>query len=198
MTIKALFPELIYYDKVNIDNDKILDYCLLCKNTIPSRRISNVGGWQSNNIHDRDLLLTPLKDLSIYLKLIFLGVFENVGYKTSGKEVHLDAWININGHGHYNSKHVHQNSQLSGVYYVKVPEHSGNLKLYRNIDPTFSPFKCPDNIVHYDNPYTNEVCEIVAREKHLIIFPSHLPHSVDRNEMIDQDRISIAFNSVLF
>lgn len=196
MSIQSIFPEFVYNEVLDIDNNEIINYCLLCKDSIPSRTISNIGGWQSNNIQDDELLSTPLRGLAELLRKRFLLVFNYVGYKTSGKQVHLDAWININGSGHSNSPHVHQNSMLSGVYYPKVPEKSGNLMLYRSIDPTFVKFKS-ELFDHLNNPYTNNVAQFVPKEKSLIIFPSHLRHAVDVNNS-EENRISIAFNSVVF
>ena len=48
MNKKLLWPtELYYFKNVNIDNDKIKKIILEKEKTEPSRKISNMGGWQS-------------------------------------------------------------------------------------------------------------------------------------------------------
>lgn len=192
---REIFPEFVYDNILDVDNESILSYCLSWREHSPGRKISNVGGWQSHNIQDEDLAETPLRMLSQVMKSVFYDVFEEAGYKTDGKQIYLDAWININGRGHYNDIHVHHNSMLSAVYYVKVPEYSGNLKLYRNTG-TFSKFYGKDLVNHKNTSYTNSVVEFVPVEKSVLIFPSYIPHSVDASSNYDE-RVSIAFNSVL-
>lgn len=82
-------------------------------------------------------------------------------------------WFNLMGPGHRTSLHTHEEDDelLSAVYYVTMPEHSGDLVLES------SPF----TIRLHPSPGM------------LACFPPHLPHAVERNES-DQDRLSVAFN----
>ena len=118
--------------------------------------------------------------------------------KTIYEQEHLDLepvlgnmWANINPPGGMNRAHQHPNSLWSGVYYIKAPKNSGNLK----IDD-------PRSVACMSRPKQKEgqVPERLFRETHYepvagrcIMFPSWLMHCVDPNESNDI-RISVSFN----
>lgn len=97
-------------------------------------------------------------------------------------ETSYNFWGNINKLGGYNNLHSHLNStdlddilnMFSAVYYIKVPQNSGDI-CFSN--PLF---------INFLNHYT-------PQEKDLIVFPSYVPHLVRPNKT-NEDRISIAFN----
>ena len=78
--------------------------------------------------------------------------------------------------------HVHAQSAISGVYYVRVPPQAGDLKLQ---DPRGFPM-FPFERSHYISP----------EEGDLVLFPGWLPHAV-LPTMGDEPRIAIAFNLVV-
>lgn len=104
-----------------------------------------------------------------------------------------NAWININPPGAYNRSHIHPQSNISGVWWIKIPENSGVIQFE-------SPFEfSQDRLINsyrkdiresvnmFDNFYLNPVEGTIA------LFPSDLRHFVDVNNSTE-DRISIAFN----
>ena len=147
---------------------------------------TNVKGWHSTtNMHEKQE----------FKKLV------NALYEAQNKiyiEEHLDSepflgnmWANVNPPGGMNRAHQHPNSLWSGVYYVKAPENSGDLKIDdpRNcasmIRPRQKEGKLPSRLyreTHY-KPVTGRC----------IMFPSWLMHCVDPNESNDI-RISVSFN----
>lgn len=104
-----------------------------------------------------------------------------------------DSWINIHKRGHSAGPHVHHNSLVSGVLYLKVSENSGDLVFHK---PALSLIPFPpaldldvDSYNIYNckswghRPKTNDIC----------LFPSVVTHSVDPNES-DEERWCLAFN----
>ena len=94
----------------------------------------------------------------------------------------FEFWANINSLGGANNVHTHISrndaeslqKNMSGVYYLKVNEKSGNIGFLNPI-------------------YLNEQTFYIPKEKDLIIFPSYVPHFVEPN-LNSEDRITIAFN----
>ena len=102
-----------------------------------------------------------------------------------------NMWANINPPGGMNRAHQHPNSLWSGVYYIKAPNKSGDLKID---DPRASA------AMYRPRQKEGPVPERLFRETHYepvagrcIMFPSWLMHCVDPNESNDI-RISVSFN----
>ena len=65
-----------------------------------------------------------------------------------------NMWANINPPGGMNRAHQHPNSLWSGVYYVKAPKNSGNLKIVFNLD----------KILTGPEPTSNTFISLLAKE----------------------------------
>lgn len=172
------FSTRIWFDQCNnIDNKKLKKDILEFSEKEKNQIISNVGGYQGHKFHDQNWYTTicskiplredkPIANFKIY------------------------NWVNINKKGDYNQKHTHLNTNvfLCGVYYVSVPENSGDIKFY---DP-----RGPYIVGMVDHQYYSDgftYYKIKPEEGMVIFFPPWLEHDVDTNES-DEDRISIAFN----
>lgn len=108
-----------------------------------------------------------------------------------------NAWINISGKHAYDVCHVHPQSLLSGVFYVKVPANSGALT-FRN-DKEFQSFRewQLKSWALTDRYNMSPAFECAPAEGRMILFPAWLPHEVGIN-LSDEDRISISFNVLDF
>jgi len=173
----------------DIDNKPIVEYCYKVKNEKPGVNISNRGGWHSGE------LITPIPSS---LEQLFneLTVFVNDvprRYMGTSNLVLGNWWININGKYDYNEQHDHQNSVLSGTYYVQVPEKNmGNLLLHRGDNAEFFLTSKVEREQTMANAMT---VPCITKESMFYLFPSWVKHSVERNNT-DSERISIAFNFV--
>ena len=90
-------------------------------------------------------------------------------------EYEFFTWVNINTPGSWNDRHSHNphaGTFLSGVFYVKVPENSGRIRLF---DPRSHINTAPD-MVYYNNG--NIYHWYQPKENMLLIFPSWLEHDV--------------------
>jgi uncharacterized protein (TIGR02466 family) len=190
LNINPLFPTFLFIknhpDPAGL-NTQLLSECNRLRELNPEGvNVSNRGGWQSaDDVNTRPEFHSFVRFVEETMAEIkeFLTVEDDVTFGV------MTAWVNFNGKGDYNTKHVHGNSFFSGVYYVKVPENAGYIKLH---DPSpvrgcfHPPYKefGPQNCFSY---------EVDAAEGRLIIFPGYVPHEVTPN-MSDEERCSIAFN----
>ena len=185
-----LFPSSIHRLGINNFNDyknKLVEETYQERNEDPKgRKISNRGGWQSNEIEIRQCKSETLKKIIVDS----LSNFEPISEKVS---MFVEGWKNINGPGNFNVKHNHPRSDLSGVLWIKTPKNSGNIVFtsphffnrYQEIDSYTDEFKYNSN--SYISYY------FIPKEGHILIFPSFLEHEVEINKS-DEDRISYSFN----
>lgn len=101
------------------------------------------------------------------------------------------AWINLAGPGCYQEYHRHPNSHFSFVYYVKVPQNSGNI-VFESHDYISDMFPLPIQRV---TPPSFKHYTYVPKECDLIIFRSNMQHMVTFNAS-NEDRVSISGNVV--
>ena len=189
MAIDELFSTPIGCYTGNYDLLSIEKWCYSEMQKSDGRECSNSGGWQSNDYTGEDLELTPLKQLCDGIRYSSAEFGRILGVRDRPELVNL--WVNINPKGCYNRVHVHPESRISGVFWVKSTNtgDSGALVFIREdayaigtIAPVYTKYSI--NRQAY-NPLTN----------HMLLFPSCVSHQVLPN-LIDEDRISISFNLV--
>ena len=105
----------------------------------------------------------------------------------------LNSWSNIHGPDEKSQIHCHASSLLSGVYYPILPKNSGDISfhkasIYTNIFHQSIRFEYEET-----NNITAEQYVVSLKEGTIVIFPSHLDHSVQKNNS-NEKRYSIAFN----
>jgi uncharacterized protein (TIGR02466 family) len=182
-----LFKITIYEKKLKLKNEKIIKYSYKLKKKYLGKQISNVGGWQSNDLQG---VHKPLNEL-----------FEDIEHygneygKLLGLKLPLkidNIWININEYKDFNLEHFHGNSLISGVYYVKVQKKSGNI-VFSN--PSIDIMQQDWNKYTINEHNTNNSPKWVMPSKTntLYLFPNYLKHFVQPN-FSNSDRISISFN----
>ena len=184
-----LFPSIIHQFDVNgfdeIQN-QLIDYAYQFKNKDPEGVIySNHGGWQSPNF--------DIEDENDLLQSFIINCLSNFPNIDKSINFDVDAWINVNKPGDYNTKHHHPNCHLSGVLWVKASEGCGRIQFqspvefqtYTEVQSYTEEFKNSNNYFHtyYFSPI----------EGRILVFPSHLQHEVLENKS-NEDRISVSFN----
>ena len=187
--VKSIFPVvLLWADVETFNKDSLIEYVYKQMEDDPEgRKISNQGGWQSDGKYSD--FANPLRDfLQEGLKTIFdAGIYEKVDINV------IQSWINVNRNKDSNILHRHSQSDLSGTFWINVPEKSGDLsfsnphgfvesKLMENLSPSFK-----------EQFGTYPTVNFIPVEGRICIWPSHLYHSVSPN-MSNGDRISVAFN----
>ena len=98
-------------------------------------------------------------------------------------------WANVNEPNDYNMRHHHIPSHLSGVYYVKVPEQSGDIRFFddRRVKLATEPEAAKET------PLSRFEITFQPKEGMMLIFPSWLEHIVGQNKS-SQTRIAVSFN----
>ena len=187
--VRNIFPSSIH--SLGIDNfddyrGKLIEEIYQERDEDPiGRKISNRGGWQSNQI-------TIQKDRSELLKEIITNSVSKLPI-SEGVYAAVEGWKNINEPGNFNIKHVHPEADFSGVLWIKVQENCGNIL-----------FETPNFFEKYQelHSYTDEFALktnsymtyfFYPKEGKILIFPSSLSHQVEENKS-DEDRISYSFN----
>ena len=190
--VVPIFPSCIH----TIDIDNFDDYKdQLIKETyqerdenITGRKLSNEGGWQSEQINILQSKSETLKEI-----ITSLSTFKPINEKV---DMIVEGWKNINKPGSFNVKHVHPRAHFSGVLWIKTPKNCGNILFespqlfdkYQELDCYIDEFRLKTN-AYMTYSFT-------PKEGKMLIFPSSLSHLVEKNES-DEDRISYSFNIIL-
>lgn len=189
MNVENLFVSVLAHDKLEVDNDALAEFCFNLTNKDTGRKVSNEGGYQSNIF---DMSKTPeLFNLHKQITEKVNSLHDFMGFKKSLRKTVDQCWVNINPPGTYNSMHTHQGGVFTGVYYVKVPENSGELQIVSPIPPF--DFVMKDEYIETPNQFNSSNVIIQPKEGYLYLFPCWLAHQVKMN-LSDQPRISIAFD----
>ena len=187
MEVTSLFSIPIYDHQYDEDLGDLENECIK-RSTLDSGQVfTNFGGWHSNNISSNDdffseFILEIEKQANNFAKEIEI----NQSLKLS------NLWININGYKDFNLRHTHENSIISGVFYVKAPDKSSKITFYH---PASKLMVREWNINLKRNNYTSSVWSITPQKGRLLLFPSWLEHEVSPN-LSQESRISISFNIV--
>ena len=173
----------------NINNQEIKDYCLYLKDNTKGVNISNRGGW-----HSSEILLPMPQDLRSLFSNLEIFVNENCFKDIGVPNLKFgNFWVNVNYPGSYNIAHDHQNSILSGVYYVSVPfDNMGDLVLHRGDNAEYF---LKSNVERISTRSNSLIAVKKPIESVFYIFPSWVKHYVESN-ISQGDRISIAFNFI--
>ena len=120
------------------------------------------------------------------------------GENGSGKKKIVKDFLNnnyksINNYKDYNGVHTHPQSIISGVFYVQVPEKSGELEFYHPVTDYLDMYWPQKDITEY-NSWNSPVWRMPVKEGKLILFPSWLKHGVQPNLNKVESRISVSFN----
>ena len=147
---------LLDIHKKTIDvTPELIEKVLKLRDYHPSRQMTNRGGWRSDKFIKEEQWIKELREH-----------VESIVDSTTRR-----FWVNINGKGHWNEWHTHEFRRYGCVFYLQVPENSGDI-VFRK-----------DSIEYPLTPYPGL----------MLMFPGYLEHKVMPNES-DELRISIAAN----
>jgi uncharacterized protein (TIGR02466 family) len=183
-TIYPLFSAPVYVNNVGdfeSPDIKSLEY---------SRGTYPFSSSTDKNVLDRaDFAATRgvvTREIELYAREV-LRVSKNVEFYIT------NSWVNIYRPGESAGPHIHHNSLISGVLYLKVSEASGALVFHRDIysiipfppalDLDMDSFNLYNCKSWGHKPKVNDIC----------LFPSMVMHSADPNES-SEERWCLAFN----
>lgn len=179
--------EVGFYDNPKHNELNLIDYCY----EIQAKTESGGKGWISKETYNTSdgayelHLDSRFKQLNDWInKSITLYIQET---KIDFKPKEYQSWFNIYKKGDYQEVHVHPNSILSAVYFLKAGEKSSSLVLH-------PPFQDQRDISKTDGSMgTTTTIKYNPIPGRLVVFRSYLPHCVGKHQD-DEDRITIAYN----
>ena len=178
--IDPIFPTPLYRNILrNKINEDQINYVLNCDVYANENNLTSYDTYILNNDIFDDLkkeLIAMVKDY--YQSVMGINVSEVVPYITQ-------SWINITKKGHKHHKHLHPNSLVSGVLYLKAND---KINFYKKMNRTI------DLPVKVFNSFSAQKFTVPVAKDHVLLFPSYLEHDVDKYER-DDERISLSFNT---
>ena len=185
--IQDLFKVPLYKTALSLDNTAISKYSLSLSKKDKGRVLTNIGGWQSDNLED----VSELKELIGVIQNHLTLFAKEIGIKHTIKVT--NRWININGYKDTNLLHSHPNCLISGVYYVQTPKDCGNIK-FNHPGRGVIQHAWLEQIIDNFNEYNSSEWWLPSKAGLLYLFPSWLDHFVEPNVNKKEKRISISFN----
>lgn len=149
---------------------------------------TNIKGWQSARVLQD---LPEFEELHQHFRTACAAVGENIKVQP-GMQWRYQTWVNLSPSSAYNLPHIHPDSHLSGVYYVQIPEGSGQI-YFRDPRPQAKILMPP---LQPDSELLANELSFPPQPGVVYMFPSWLEHGV-KPGTTEQDRIGIAFNSRL-
>ena len=185
--VLQLFPISVFQSKIDINEDTKK---FLCSQEY-ERMLSNNGNFSKNKYvlettECSNLKKDIMKQLDVFTKK-YLTVKDNVRFYMQ------NSWVVEHHKNDWGQPHLHGNSLLSGVCYIKTEKDSGNI-IFHKPDGYTNLFHSSTMILF--NEYDNHNCDdwgITPEDGDILIFPSHLMHSIKHNNS-NVDRYSLAFN----
>ena len=141
---------LIYFEDTTFteaDNEKLKSFLLtLCaKKNSGSRKLSNIGGYQTNDLDLSD----KHEELIRFRELLETIMKEMIQDPLGLKHIDFDnLWCNINYEHSYNVTHNHPFCFFSGVYYVSAKPVSEQGEIVFCRDDLTQSYLRPDKINH--------------------------------------------------
>jgi uncharacterized protein (TIGR02466 family) len=143
----------------------------------------------SDDIHNlpqmKELVDIVLKETGIVLDI--LAIKRDSHYITN-------MWGNIGNPNARGNMHVHPNCLLSGLVYIKTPVNCGPTifvsprRFTKNLEPSY----------RERNDLNTDVFIMPAEKGRMLIWPSHVPHAVERGTANEaEDRITLPFNVMI-
>jgi uncharacterized protein (TIGR02466 family) len=181
-------------NRLDVDNfskikNEIISFCYKEKEYDKRGNIKFVkNGWQSNPLEHKNNLIIDKFVPSL------VDYFQEKNVFKKGTTIKLGkVWINIGHTGAYNPSRNHPKSDLSGIFWINVPEHSGDIIFTNPI--AYSNFGLNEALSEGFKKSTNfySSYSIKPLEGNIILFPSFLMHEISDNNNV-KDRINISFN----
>jgi len=184
--IHDLFKISVWVKDLKYDSSDLLSHCLKLEQKENSDE-GSLWGWKSRTLDSSLSCVAALHskiqtEIDSYSKQLSLP---NMKISTS--------WANVNNFKDFNMLHEHPGSVLSGVYYLSLPEQSGDIHFIHPSDKlSWAGF---NRRLEYNN-YNSEQWHINAHTGVLFIFPAWLKHFVSPSANRNEKRVSVSFNTI--
>lgn len=186
--IHKIFPET-FYQASNIIDDKYRIELVEFAHAIEKEMTDVSHIWDctiktsylSHNLCLSDKCKKLIETFSLHVN----KYLQELGILT--QYIFTNGWINISEKHNYQEQHGHSGSMLSLIYYLDIPNNSGNTvfkKIYETQRVQSTELNSLNAITH----------KVEAKTNDLVIFPSYMPHFVTKNKSHDK-RLTMSFNT---
>jgi uncharacterized protein (TIGR02466 family) len=201
MTIRALFPTLVYEARLGSANARsfnrrLLGECLQYREDDAAGQAWSAtrypGGYTSYGSLDRMHTLSPtFEALELKLRRHVRAYARALEFDLEGRELAMtDCWINVMPRLVAHSLHLHPLSTISGTYYVRAPRGAAGIKFE---DPRLDRYMAAPPRRADARPESRSWFTVAAEAGKVVLFESWLRHEVPPNPAASE-RVSISFN----
>ena len=188
-----LFYVPIRISELELNIDSLIEFCYEMKRKDEiGVEISNVGGWQSDDVSNE--IHTEFVKLKTEIEEAANIFHHEIQLKKTYYQKIGNIWVNINQKGHSNEFHDHPHSCFSGAFYLTK---SKTPIIFRHPFNDITTYFWEAFIIEEWNDITSGEWKIEPKPNTLLIFPPWAQHKVSIHKE-DTDRISISFNTGIF
>ena len=187
-----LFQVPIQITELELNIDSLIEFCYEMKRENEKGvEISNVGGWQSDNIvNETHTEFVKLKNKIEEAANIY---HHEIQLKKTHHQKIEKIWVNINQKGHSNESHIHEGAILSGAFYLQKENAP---IVFRHPFHGIQTYFWDASIIEEWNAANSGEWTLEPKSNLLCIFPAWVEHKVRMNKE-ETDRISLSFNTQL-
>lgn len=209
----ALFSVPFLRGELDLDHDLVAAECRhlvgLSAERYPDDNMRNYTTYFDEDIRTQMHSQKWFKDFSdiikdTYIKFIFGSLGKPVDY-LKRSDIHLFAWISVYNKPHQHETHNHNQSLMSGTYYVRRPDEGQPIKFMNpNLLATFGlqqsdqPQDSEDKSMQpMGSPSSHSEVMFYPSSGEFLMWPSYILHSVPSwsDRVTDNyERIAISFN----
>tara|TARA_B100001094_G_scaffold263000_1_gene264414 strand:+ start:320 stop:976 length:657 start_codon:yes stop_codon:yes gene_type:complete len=185
--VLQLFPISVYQSKIDIDENT---KSFLCSQEYERMATGNGDFTKNKYVLETTECSNIKKEIMNHLDIFtkkYLTVKDNVKFYMQ------NSWGVKHSNNDWGQPHMHGNSLLSGVCYLKTKKDSGNITFHKP-DGYTNLFHSSTMILfdEWEN-HNSDHWSITPEDGDILIFPSHLMHGITKNNS-NIDRYSLAFN----
>ena len=160
---------------------------------IDYHRMDSDNGWLSNETYVLDHeKFKPLKDY--ILSHVNQYLHEDLQYSHELEFYITNSWVTIHEFDDYAPSHDHENSLISGTFYIHIPQDDESIFQLQTLDNRYRilPY-CIAPTKNDLNLFNCDVYNIKPETGTLVLFPSHIVHSTTPLTS-NEHRYCLAFN----
>jgi uncharacterized protein (TIGR02466 family) len=190
-TITPLFGAPVY--QINLESELNMNELTSIMDASGINNVDKLETNTGNKFTSEQYFLNKHEDTVFYktIKKHLNIYFHNILMASDEIELYLtQSWLNRNEPGEYHHAHTHPNSYISGTFYYKVNESTGNFVL---ADTKYTPIEFQKKEF---NIFNSNSWKFTPAQYELFLFPSSIMHHVEINKS-NISRISLAFNTFM-
>jgi uncharacterized protein (TIGR02466 family) len=191
-SLMSLFPTPLIVGEVEDDS-----LCQDLQEQILKLRDNKEGYFEAGNFVTDDQLHVPGRGFEVFSELVLNETKNFLDFLKVKRDNHYISgmWANVTNPNHRHPVHIHPNSLVSGILYIKTPENCGKTAFTdprpaaRVLEPSYEEmFEFNSGLMRYP-----------PKRGTMLMWPSWLTHGVDRGFCVDEndERITIAFNVMM-